>query len=86
MYNEDRMLGGLTEQEKRWVLNFGDLPDAYGVSRAYIHHGSDFDYDPTLSDAIRLLLWMLDHFESEEEKKEMIWKIWKDGKMEIWKD
>ena len=53
--------GSLQDPHHTWVLNNKDLPDAYGVSGGFIRRGLNDDFDPSLSDAIRMTVWLLDH-------------------------
>lgn len=53
--------GSLQDPHHTWVLNNKDLPAAYGVSGGFIRRGMNDDFDPLLSDAIRMTVWLLDH-------------------------
>ena len=53
--------GSLQDPHHTWVLSNKDLPDAYGVSGGFIRRGLNDDFDPSLSDAIRMTVWLLDH-------------------------
>ena len=53
--------GSLQDPHHTWVMNNKDLPVAYGVSGGFIRRGMNDDFDPLLSDAIRMTVWLLDH-------------------------
>ena len=70
-YNMCEKFGELTDSMRQWVRNLNGLDSGFGLERRFLDHFRDRD-NMLLSEFVRLVHWMLTHYDSEQSRLDML--------------